>query len=148
MKNHLNISTDFLNKERSRNLQLPFIFDPIQEVDNLMQVQNVEITLKVLLKLRFHGFDYIQVCRTERTALYHQTYDGKTVGYEVFIIHIQPETTLYGKFYPAHERWPKDGYFGKTAWSCFTIEEAMQKFNDLEKTKININILQIERRAS
>jgi hypothetical protein len=111
--------------EANNSLHLPFADspEPVQpDPENLIQVP---------LKLRFHSFDYIQVCRGERTAVYHQTLDQESVGYEVFIIQMEPETTLYGKFYPAHERWPRDGDLGKKVWSCWNLEEAMVKYNML-----------------
>jgi len=83
--------------------------------------------------LRFHGFDYTQVCRGGRSCLYRQAYEGKTVGFEVSIIRINPENSFRGKTYPAHERWPKDDDFSKTAWACWNIEEAKEKFNELER---------------
>jgi hypothetical protein len=108
------------------NLLLPFS-DLSQSLHTIP-----ESLILVPRKLRFHGFDYIQVCRGERSAVYHQTYDGKTVGYEVFILQKEPATTLYGKFYPSHERWARDRDWGKTAWSCFTLEEAMLKYNRIK----------------
>lgn len=86
----------------------------------------------------YHGFDYTQVYRGTRSCLYRQTYQGKTVGFEVFIITNQPETILNGTFYPARERWPKDEDFGKTAWSFFSLKEASIKMNQLETVFSNI----------
>jgi hypothetical protein len=83
-------------------------------------------------ELSYHGFQYTLVCRGFRSYVYHQTLGKKSIGYEVFKIRIQPEAVLYGKFYPARERWPKDDDFSKTAWSCWTLKEAMLKFNALE----------------
>ena len=106
--------------------QLPFTDSPEPaqpEPDNLIQIP---------LNLRFHGFNYTQVCRGKRSAVYRQTIGQEIVGYEVFILQREPETTLYGKFFPAHERWPRDNDFDKTAWSCWTLEEAMLRFNALE----------------
>jgi hypothetical protein len=83
-------------------------------------------------ELQYHGFQYTLVCRGLRTYVYHQTLGKQTIGYEVFMIRIQPEAVLNGKSYLARERWPKDEDFSKTAWSCWTLEEAMLKFNALE----------------
>lgn len=88
--------------------------------------------IPVPIKVRYHGFNYTQICRGTRSCLYRHTYQGKTVGFEVFIITNQPETILNGIFYPARERWPKDEDFGKTAWSFFSQEEASKKFMQLE----------------
>jgi hypothetical protein len=84
-------------------------------------------------ELSYHSFKYTRICRGVRSYVYQQTLGKETIGYEVFLIRIQHEAALYGKSYPARERWPKDGDFGKTAWSFWTLEEAMDKFNTLEK---------------
>jgi hypothetical protein len=82
--------------------------------------------------LHYHGFDYTQVSRDNRSCLYRQTLMGEPVGLEVFLISIQPGVTLNGVTYQERERWPRDEDFGKTAWSYWTIEEAMERFNLLE----------------
>jgi hypothetical protein len=132
MRNYQTISAEPLAKEFYKDLELTFDFDPIQEVGEICQEIHKDQLKQVPLKLRFHGFEYAQVCRTERTALYHQTYDGITVGYEVFVIQMEPESFVYDTFYPTHERWPRDRDWGKTAWSCFTLEEAILKYNKLK----------------
>lgn len=95
--------------------------------------------IPVLQQLRYHGFNYTQICRGTRSCLYRQTYQGKTVGFEVFIITHQPEILIKGIVYPARERWPKDEDFGKTAWSYWTLEERQIKFDQLGKHMVNIN---------
>lgn len=94
--------------------------------------------ITVSSKQRYHGFDNTQICRGTRSCLYRQTYQGKTVGIEVFIIANQPETILNEIFYPARERWPKDEDFGKTAWSFFSLKGASIKMNQLETVFSNI----------
>lgn len=91
-----------------------------------------ENMIPVLQQLRYHGFNYTQICRGTRSCLYRHTYQGKTVGFEVFIITNQPEIILNGIFYPARERWPKDEDFGKSAWSFISYEEASKRFMQLE----------------
>jgi hypothetical protein len=82
--------------------------------------------------LKYHGFEYLLLCRGTKSRMYQQLLHGETVGYEVSIIKIQKEAVLYGKMCKKHERWPKDGDFGKTAFSYFTIEDAKRKYNKLE----------------
>ena len=84
-------------------------------------------------QLRYHGFDYTQIYRGTRSCLYRQTYHGKTIGFEVFIITPQPEILIKGIVYPARERWPKDEDFGKTAWSYLTLEQCTVKFQSIER---------------
>ncbi len=83
--------------------------------------------------LNYHGYDYTQVCRGDKSCLHRQTLEGKTISFEVILIRIQPKTTLYGKVYPAREHWPKDTDFGMTAWAYWTLERAMEKYNELER---------------
>jgi hypothetical protein len=121
-----------LQKGNSTDLELLFINEPICVDDEPKQELYIDSLLGVPSDLRYHGYDYIQVCRGARSCVYQQTLSKETIGYEVFMIRIQPEVILYGKKYPARERWPKDDDFSKTAWSCWTLEEAMVKFNALE----------------
>ena len=79
--------------------------------------------IPVSLKKHYHGFDYTQICRGTRSCHYHHTYQGKTVGFEVFIITNQPGTILNGILYPTRERWSKDEDFGETTWSYRTLEQ-------------------------
>ena len=108
-------------------LELPFsnaIETLDSEFDNLVHIPS---------NLKYHGFDYVQVCRGSRAQVYRQMFEGKTEGFEISLIQIQEETILYGKTCKKHYRWPKDNDFGKTAWACWKLEEAMDKFNTLEK---------------
>lgn len=82
--------------------------------------------------LSYHGFRYALVCRGARSCVYQQTLGNEIIGYETFIIRIQPEVVLYGKKYPARERWPKDEDFSKTAFSFWTLDQAILKFKELE----------------
>lgn len=114
-------------------------------------VSNGDELIHVPSNLRYHGFEYIQLYRGLRSCVYRQTYSKKTVGFEVFIIRIQQETILYGKSYKKHELWSKDGDFGKIVWSCFTLEEAIDKYNVIEISFggiKDVNIHEKERRAS
>lgn len=93
---------------------------------------NNKIAIHVPQNLRFHGYRYTLVCRGLRSCLYRQMLGKETVGFEIFIIRVWNEKTINGIFRPIHEIWPGDETFGKTAWSYFTIEEAVKKFNFLE----------------
>jgi hypothetical protein len=84
-------------------------------------------------RLSYHGFIYTQVLRGTRSCLYQQTLNKKTLGYEVFKIRIQHETTLDDKVYQERERFPKNEDFGKTAWTYLALDLAMERFKELEK---------------
>jgi hypothetical protein len=112
-------------------------------------VSNCEELIHIPQNLRYHGYAYVLVSRGMRSCVYQQLLEGKTVGYEVSLIKIQKETVIYGKIIKERERWAKDGDFGKTAFSCFTLDEAIDKYNQLEgpiKTYQDPNIHQDERR--
>jgi hypothetical protein len=76
-----------------------------------------------------------------RSCLYRQTYKGKTEGFEVFKIIIQPEINFNSIIYLEHERWPKDEDFGIAAWTCWTLDQAMIRFNILEGNDLERNTL-------
>jgi hypothetical protein len=124
----INCQTTITEEAETKVIQLKLFSDS-------EQVLVIPETLVPLLpNLRYHGYEYTQVCRGRRSSVYRQMLDGKTEGFEVSLIRIQQETVLYGKICKKRERWPKDGDFGKTAWTLFTIEEAMEKYNVLERT--------------
>ena len=88
---------------------------------------------KLPLELKKNGFDYKQVKRTEKAAMYAQYMTGGTllISYEVFLIQEQKEsdTVMWGKaiHYDNKELFPSDEAFGKTAWSFQGLERA-EKF--------------------
>jgi len=88
---------------------------------------------KLPLKLRKNGFSYTQVCRGWRSFVYEQSVTPEIKYYEVFELRIQPECEIKGYFYPAKERFPGNEDFGKWAWTCRTLERAMERFNELER---------------
>lgn len=78
---------------------------------------------------------YKQVIRTENVAMCSLSYSAKgaPVGFEVFMVRIQPAGKAFGKDIPEHEHIPSNEEFGSTAWSYTTRETAMQKFDELTK---------------
>lgn len=83
------------------------------------------------LELRRNGFDYTQVLREGKKAVYRQTVTPELAYYEVFIIKIRPEGMFMGKLIPEGEIFPGNEAFGKTAWAFSSIEKAMEKYNSL-----------------
>jgi hypothetical protein len=80
-----------------------------------------------------NGFRYNLVRRSEKKAIYCQTFQNIVVGYDVFKIQVM--RARFNKFLnvqdPEKERFPCNTDFGKNAWSTFTLEEAIQKFDKL-----------------
>ena len=72
-----------------------------------------------------------QLYRTETTAVYERS-DGY---YEVFIIKIgKPQQTAFGlSIDDYYERYPSNRDFGKSAWTCMTLERAIEKYGEISK---------------
>jgi hypothetical protein len=87
-------------------------------------------------QLRKNGFTYTLVLRGKRSMIYRQRYDQNIDYFEVFIIKVLPAKVLFGRSLPEREVFPGDGDFGKTAWSCRTLEKAMVRFNKLEEESL------------
>ena len=82
--------------------------------------------------LRKNGFTYIQVRRGRRSCLYEQRHSDIVVGYEVFLIRTSRERHIAGKILEAKEVFPNNSAFGYWAWSFYTLEKALIKFQSLE----------------
>jgi len=90
---------------------------------------------------RKNGFNYVQVKRNEKAAIYKQI--DPTTGhesYEVFMIKVTKPFTLKSKGknpkvynYPAMEKFPGNEDFGKIAWAYMTIETTTEKYKELSK---------------
>jgi hypothetical protein len=78
---------------------------------------------------RKNGFTYIQVLRDQHTCIYEQRGCQNSHSYEVFNIKVKPAQVYQsGKEFPDREVFPCNEDFGKTAWTCRTLEEATNKF--------------------
>lgn len=92
-----------------------------------------------------HGYEYTLVKRSPKAAIYKQVDptipEGVGDGYEVFEISISNPCTLVDKRtdrvydYPAKEKFPGDGDFGKTAWAFNTLEFAQVCFKEINEGK-------------
>ena len=83
------------------------------------------------LKLRKNGSDYTQLLREGRLCIYERMVVEDLKYYEVFIVQVKPERSLFGKDYSACEVFPRNEDFGKTAWCCQNFEQALYRFNGL-----------------
>lgn len=84
------------------------------------------------ISLRKNGFIYTQVYRGTRSCIYEQRVGQILIAFEVFIIRERSERSILGKIIPAKEIFPSNEDFGKTAWTYWTLEQAMKKFNESE----------------
>jgi len=92
----------------------------------------LNISDKLEDQVRKNGFDYTLKRRGKHHVIYEQKFKGTIVGYELFKIKIKPARKVGGVWLPAKERFPHDEAFGKWAWSFYTWERAINKFNDFE----------------
>ena len=79
------------------------------------------------LKWRANRYNYDQIARTEKKAMYKSD-DG---FYEVFIIKVRPKEEIKGKEYPEREVYPGNEDFGKTAWCYRVYKNALRKYEKL-----------------
>ena len=82
---------------------------------------------KLPLKWRANRYNYTQIARTEKKAMYKS--DGDF--YEVFIIKVRPKETIFGREYPQREAYPGNEDFGKTAWCFSNKKNALRKYEEL-----------------
>ena len=87
------------------------------------------------LNKRFNGFTYTQL-RGKRSCIFRQEVTPEIHYYEVFKIRYRNERIIkvkgQEKKIEAGEIWPNDEAFGYWAWSCRTLERALERFNELE----------------
>jgi len=79
--------------------------------------------------LKKNGFIYTQIKRDGNACLYAQQVAENLQYFEVFIPKVKAENVYKGKTFPEREVFPYDEDFGKSAWSCRTLEDALIRFN-------------------
>jgi len=85
--------------------------------------------------LRKNGFNYVLIKRGQRSCIYEQLVEGKTIAYEVFIIRTVPERCINGNWIGEHEKFPSNEAFGYSAWTCRSLDRAVERFNKIENIK-------------
>lgn len=99
------------------------------------------------LKLSIAGFNYTQIDRSDRYALYEQVRINKckhtpvrVKRYEVIKVRKQPEWSAFGKTHPAKEGFPCSEEWGTSGWSFLDLESARKHFEKLCKTKAKATV--------
>lgn len=85
------------------------------------------------------GFEHNLIERTDKAAIYSQSFDGKILAFEVFRVKILKPYTLAGIEFPESEPYPHDEAFGLWAWSVAVFsnqERAFQRARD-KYTQLN-----------
>jgi hypothetical protein len=100
-----------------------------------MKPQNTtEEYSRLPMNISKNGFEYVLISRGGKSLIYEQTYDQKIISYEVFSIKIAKAGEVFGKFYPDREVFPGNEDFGYWAWAYISLDKALDKFNELEKS--------------
>lgn len=89
---------------------------------------------KLPYELRKNRFDYKLVKRTKEVAMYAQYNDdgsGRILAYEVFRIIWKKGAIINNVEIKAGEKFPGDGDFGKTAYSCTLLAKAEARYQEL-----------------
>jgi len=77
---------------------------------------------------------YKQIQRNEVAAIYQRfTKEGLSYGFEVFKIKVRLKgTQIFSKITEEDEEcYPGSSDFGRTAWSCSTLERAQERFGEI-----------------
>jgi hypothetical protein len=78
------------------------------------------------------GFTYTQLKRDGKRAIFQQTRPGSVVNnYEVVKIGRHIGYTMGGSSIEPAETYPGSSLWGITAWTCSSIESAMQRYDAL-----------------
>ena len=87
------------------------------------------------LEYKKYGYTHKQVDRHGDVAIYSQFGDNKDIPlvYIVFLIFKQEASNIYGRDYPAKEIVPGNSYWGQYAFTCYTLERARIRADELKK---------------
>lgn len=94
-------------------------------------IQNYQTLLPTIKK---NGFTYTLTKRGNKALLYQQHITESLFSYEVFVIKVRQERAFNGQTFPAKEQFPHNEAFGKWAWTFRNLEDAEQKFMELENS--------------
>ena len=85
-----------------------------------------------LLKESFrkNGFNYKQIVRNNKAAIYSQ--DDR--WYEVIKIRVRGEMVLDGNVVEAGESYPPSERWGTLGWTYGSLEDAMKKYDEISTT--------------
>ncbi len=89
------------------------------------------------LEFKRKGFEYKQVDRNNKAAIYSQSLSDKILAYEVFKVKILPAYNLGGVSFEKSEPFPFDEAFGLWAWSIKVFNDNVQKALDRANIKFN-----------
>lgn len=77
------------------------------------------------------GFEFRQLERVGRVAVFEKRKGGLDVSFKVVRIRQVPETTMFGRTVPAHEAMPSSEQWGLYGWTCRDKGAAFRKSQEL-----------------
>ena len=80
---------------------------------------------------RSDGFEFRQLERVGRVAVFEKRKGEPNISYEVVRIRQVPETTMFGRTVPAHEALPCNEQWGLYGWTYHDKTAAFRKFREL-----------------
>ena len=83
------------------------------------------------------GFEYRQIERTSKAAIYAQYLDGELIAYEVVKVIWHPEREIMGKAVEEGESLPGDVSWGTHGFTAYPFERAMQIYTLLNEINSN-----------
>jgi hypothetical protein len=79
------------------------------------------------LSFERYGYQFEQVERTTKHAIYSQCREGKVAAYEVVRIRVAPASEVFGAAYPEREVYPGSEAWGSEGWTCMDLESARER---------------------
>ena len=85
-------------------------------------------------RFQHHGFDYRQIAREEKAAIYEQRWTGcaeQSLCYEIIRIRPREGFQIGGRFIEPSEVYPNSEAWGVAAWTVRDKEAAFRKFREM-----------------
>lgn len=95
--------------------------------------EKVVVPLPMVLRMP-DGRTVRALMRSGKSAIYALCRDELVDGYEVFKIRIKKARRVFGKDYPAAERYPSNEDFGRSALSKLDFESAFEEYESINQT--------------
>jgi hypothetical protein len=89
------------------------------------------------IRFRHDGFDYRQIAREGRFAIYEQTWKGNehSAAFEVICIREREAFEVAGRFVPPAEVYPRSEQWGELGWTVPDKESAFRKLREIVNSR-------------
>lgn len=82
-------------------------------------------------KIVRNGFEYTMLERTLFKALYEQFFQGRMIGYEVWLVNRKKSRDKYTHIEEFFEKFPSNEEFGINAWAFHEYEKAKNCYDQI-----------------